>query len=171
MPARKKSAPRSESGVQIAKQGAKFGLVGVSNTAIDFTIYNLVSWLLNVMPDQLFLVKAMSGTVAMINSFYWNRRWTFNSKVGVAESGVKFLLTTLVSVYIIQPGMVYIFTATAGREFGEFWFNFAQTIGVIGLAPHTFTELFVVKNVAFAMGVLGSAVWNFTLYKLWAFKK
>jgi len=155
----------------LVKQGAKFGVVGISNTLIDFTIFNVVTNVFNVPLSRDFIVKFFSGTVAMINSFYWNRTWTFKSKAGMAESGAKFLTATLVSVYLIQPGLVRVFTTTPGSGFGEFWFGLARTLGVVGLAPHFLTDQFVVKNVAFAMGVLGSAVWNFTLYKLWAFRK
>jgi len=168
MPARKKS---TKQGVTLVKQGAKFGLVGISNTLIDFTIFNVVTNVLHVPVEKDFIVKFFSGSVAMINSFYWNRTWTFKSKAGLGESGVKFLTATLVSVYAIQPGMVWLFTHGAGYNFGEFWFHLFDVIGLVGLAPNTLTDQFVVKNVAFGMGVIGSAVWNFTLYKLWAFKK
>jgi putative flippase GtrA len=167
---RKAAAKPASGSFKLVKQGAKFGVVGISNTLIDFTLFNVITNVLNVPLDKDFIVKFFSGSVAMINSFYWNRTWTFKSQAGVGESGVKFLTATLVSVYVIQPLMVGIFT-TGGSGFGEFWFHFAQAIGIVGLAPHTLTDQFVVKNVAFAMGVLGSAVWNFTLYKLWAFRK
>ena len=44
-------------------------------------------------------------------------------------------------------------------------------IGVSSVAPGIFNQQFFIKNVAFGMGVLGSAAWDFTLYKLWAFRK
>jgi putative flippase GtrA len=106
----------------------------------------------------------------MINSFYWNRRWTFQSRAKVGSAGVRFLTATLVSIYAIQPGLVFVFSGTSGGVmFSTFWFHLAQTIGVAG-GLHL-TEAFVIKTVAFGMGVVGSAVWNFTLYKLWAFKE
>lgn len=155
----------------LVKQGAKFSAVGISNTLIDFTIYNIVTTVFHVPLPKDFIVKFFSGTVAMINSFYWNRTWTFKSKVGVGSSGAKFFTASFVSVYLIQPAIVRIFTTSPGQGLGEFWFHFARSIGLIGLAPHIITDQFVVKNVAFVMGVLGSAVWDFTLYKLWAFRK
>jgi putative flippase GtrA len=110
--------------------------------------------------------------MAMINSFYWNRRWVFRSKAGLGRSGVRFLLATLVSIWIIQPGMVFLFSGTmAGQAFGTFWYNVASWMGIVHLAPMTFTAEFVIKTVAFGTGVVGSAIWNFTLYKLWAFKE
>ena len=41
----------------LVKQGAKFSVVGVSNTLIDFTIYNVVTKLLSVSPAHYFIVK------------------------------------------------------------------------------------------------------------------
>jgi putative flippase GtrA len=170
MPAAKK--PKSAPSSNLAAQGAKFGLVGISNTIIDYAIYITASKLLNVPLDRVFLVKFFSGTVAMINSFYWNRRWTFRSHARIGQSGARFLVATLVSIYAIQPGMVFVFSATtSGQAFGSFWFLFAQRIGIVGLVPHIFTTAFFIKTVAFGMGVIASAIWNFTLYKLWAFKK
>jgi putative flippase GtrA len=155
----------------LVKQGAKFGVVGISNTVIDYTIFIVATTLLNVPVGQSYIVKFFSGSAAMINSFYWNRRWVFASKANVGATGVKFLTATLVSVYAIQPFMVHTFTATTGGvAVGAFWYGVAQTIGIAGLLPHTITEAWVVKTFAFGMGVIGSAIWNFTLYKLWAFR-
>jgi putative flippase GtrA len=154
----------------IVKQGAKFGLVGISNTVIDYTLYIAISNLLSVPLDKVFTVKFFSGSVAMLNSFYWNRRWTFKSKAGIGRSGVRFLVATLVSIWLIQPGMVWLFTNPLSG-FGEFWFTLAFNLGLTNLLPNTLTLEFVEKTVAFGMGVVGSAIWNFTLYKLWAFKE
>lgn len=162
---------KTKSGDKIIKQGAKFGLVGISNAVIDYSLYIGLSALLAVPLDKVYLVKYFSGSCAMINSFYWNRRWTFRSKAGIGRSGIRFLVTTIISVWAIHPGIVWLFTATnPGVAFGSFWFTVADLLGIVGLLPQTFTETFVIKTVAFCMGVLGGAVWNFTLYKLWAFK-
>src|ERR1035437_551551 len=116
---KKKHAAQAEA---LVKQGAKFGLVGISNTVIDYAIFIAVSKLLNVPLGKVFVVKFFSGTVAMINSFYWNRRWTFASKAKLGNSGARFLIATLVSIYIIQPGMVYLFSGTSGGQaFGSYW--------------------------------------------------
>lgn len=155
---------------KLVKQGAKFGLVGISNAVIDFTLYSVLPIVFSVPLDKVFLVKYFSGSVAMINSFYWNRTWTFKSKVGVAKSGIRFLIATLVSVWGIQPGVVWIFTATSWKTFGSFWFHLAQTLGIVHFVP-ILTEAFVIKTVAFAMGLLCIMVWDFTLYKFWAFKE
>ncbi|HVQ44913.1 MAG TPA: GtrA family protein [Candidatus Saccharimonadia bacterium] len=164
--------PVVKSGPNLVKQSAKFGLVGISNTLIDYTLYLAVTKLLNVPLDRVFMVKFFSGSVAMINSFYWNRRWVFRSKAGIGKSGVRFLTATLVSIWAIQPGLVFVFSATAaGLTFSSFWFDAARALGLVGLVPGVLTREFVIKTVAFGMGVVGSAIWNFTLYKLWAFRE
>lgn len=163
---------KTKSGEKIVKQGAKFGLVGISNAIIDYSLYISITTLFAIPLEKVFLVKYFSGSVAMINSFYWNRRWTFRSKAGIGRSGIRFLIATLVSVWGIHPSVVWLFTATIpGVAFGSFWFHVGEAIGVVGLSPQTFTETFVIKTVAFGMGVVGGAIWNFTLYKLWAFKE
>lgn len=157
--------------VKVAKQGAKFGMVGISNAVIDFTLYTTLAILLKVPLNKVFLVKYFSGSVAMINSFYWNRTWTFKSKAKIGRSAIRFLIATFVSVWGIQPAVVWLFTATMqGQAFGMFWFNIGKAIGVVGLLPHTLTMPFVIKTVAFGMGVVTIMIWDFTLYKLWAFK-
>lgn len=167
MATKKQTKPKEKT----VKQAGKFGLVGVSNAVIDYSLYIGLTTLFNVPLDKVFLVKYFSGSVAMLNSFYWNRRWTFKSKAGVAKSGLKFLITTMISVWGIQPIVVWLFTATAWKAFGSFWFHVAEAIGIIGLLPQTFTEVFVIKTVAFCMGVLTIMFWNFLLYKFWAFKE
>ena len=160
-----KAAPSGKN--TLVKQGAKFGAVGISNTIIDFAVYTVINTVFHVPVSSAFKVKYISGTVAMINSFYWNRRWTFRSQVGVAKSGPKFVIATVVSVYLIQPGLVHFFTTGPGLNFGTFWYVVAATLGL----GHIVSQGFVERTVAFGMGVVGSAVWDFTLYKLWAFKK
>ena len=91
---------------KIVGQGAKFGLVGLSNAIIDFTLYTALALVFSVPLDKVFLVKYLSGSVAMCNSFYWNRRWTFHSTAKIVKSGPKFLIATLISVWGIQPGVV-----------------------------------------------------------------
>lgn len=163
---------KTKASSKIVKQGAKFGLVGISNAIIDFTLYTAVSGLLGVPLDKVFLVKYFSGSIAMINSFYWNRKWTFQSRAGIGRSGLRFLVATVVSVWAIHPGVVWLFTATpAGQTFGTFWFDLGTTIGVVGLLPETFTLPFVIRTVAFGMGIVTITIWDFTLYKFWAFKE
>lgn len=85
-------------------QFVKFGLVGVSNTIITA----LVIWLLLKVLGVSDLPANISGYIAgLINSFIWNRRWTFESKSKVKDTVFKFILTFVIS-YLLQLGVLYV---------------------------------------------------------------
>jgi len=54
----------------------KFGLVGVINTGVDAGIYFMLTrWF--GMGDIQILAKTLSFSAGVINSYFWNARWTF----------------------------------------------------------------------------------------------
>jgi len=54
----------------------KFGLVGVINTGVDAGIYFMLTrWF--GMGDIPVLAKMLSFSAGVINSYFWNERWTF----------------------------------------------------------------------------------------------
>jgi putative flippase GtrA len=68
-------------------QFVKFGLVGVSNTALTFIVYTL---LLKVFGVQYLVASALGFIVGAVNGFLWNRRWTFRDHVGDALTPVRW---------------------------------------------------------------------------------
>ena len=63
-------------------QFARFGLVGVSNTAISYAVEMLGYYVLfaNAPMDErvkVALVSALSFAVSTVNSYYWNNRFVF----------------------------------------------------------------------------------------------
>ena len=63
----------------------RFGVVGVSNTLIGYTVFRLG---LRVLPA--YLAQGLSYLVGMLWSYYWNRRWTFKSQGNVAAEAMRF---------------------------------------------------------------------------------
>lgn len=75
-------------------QFIKFGLVGVSNTAVSMACYYLFLWL----DPDLYLVGSIVGTVVSIaNAFFWNDKFVFKGTERDWRSKVKRLGKTYVS--------------------------------------------------------------------------
>ena len=62
---------------RIGGQAVRFLIVGLSNTAVDLIIFNLLR-LIPGMPDV--AAKAVSYFCGIVNSFFWNKYWTFNAR-------------------------------------------------------------------------------------------
>ncbi|RXS89926.1 GtrA family protein [Geobacillus sp. PK12] len=54
----------------------RFGLVGVSNTAVDFAVF----FLLTAAGAKAAVAQAVAYGAGVANSYVWNRRWTFQMK-------------------------------------------------------------------------------------------
>lgn len=130
-------------------QFSKFMAVGFSNTAIDFGILNGLIYFTDITSGlQIIPLNAISFTVAIVNSYFWNRKWVFENPkesnfftfVGVTLIGLAinstlvFLITTFIPPVVVTSP--------------KLWANIAK---------------------AFATGI--SLVWNFMGYKLVVFKK
>jgi putative flippase GtrA len=62
---------------RVGGQAVRFLIVGLSNTAVDLVIFNLLR-LIPGMPDV--AAKAVSYFCGIVNSFFWNKYWTFNAR-------------------------------------------------------------------------------------------
>jgi putative flippase GtrA len=79
----------------------RFGVVGVSNTAIGGGVF----WSLHhVMPAA--AAQGIAYTLGTLWSYYWNRRWTFQSKGKVAGEASRF--------FSLQIGFMLLSSALLG---------------------------------------------------------
>jgi len=130
-------------------QLAKFALVGVLNTAIDFGILNLLIVVTSITSGiGIIFVNAISFSTALVNSYFWNKEWVFSS----AKKGdfVTFVVVTIIGLSM-NTGIVYFLTTYVPPVFvssSAQWANLAKVL---------------------ATGI--SLVWNFAGYKLVVFKK
>lgn len=140
--------------IRVALQGARFLLVGGLNTFIDLTVLNILIALSKESAGVWFTVfKAMSFLTAVVNSYLWNKYWTFEEqqtqkKNGreLAEfllvSGIGFGLNVLIASFVVN---------IIGPQFG-----ISQTAwGSVGALAGTIVVL----------------TWNFVGYKFVVFKK
>lgn len=70
-------------------QFIKFGIVGLSNTAIGLGIYYLLIWL-NI---NYLISNAISWIISVFNAFYWNNKYVFKSN----NSWMSALVKTYIS--------------------------------------------------------------------------
>ena len=80
------------------RQFIKFAIVGFSSTIIDWGIYLILTRFLGI---YYLMAKILSFSIAMINSYIWNRRWTFKSNdPQKLREFIKFLIIALVGVVL-----------------------------------------------------------------------
>ncbi len=82
----------------------KFGVVGVINTLITA----LVIWiLLKVFHFSDYFSNIVGYIAGLINSFIWNRKWTFAGNHKIKDTVFKFIITFAIS-YLLQLGNLYL---------------------------------------------------------------
>ncbi|MDR2824502.1 MAG: GtrA family protein [Prevotellaceae bacterium] len=82
----------------IFRQFLRFCIVGIANTLLTAAVIFL---LLKVAKISDIAANLAGYVVGLLNSFVWNRRWTFSSNLKITRTFFKFLLIFVVS-YIVQ---------------------------------------------------------------------
>ena len=144
------------------KQVGRFGLVGILNTAVDFAVYNGLLFLLPTVPAV--WAGIISGTVAMINSFVFNKNFTFKTKKLPTDKLVMFFIITAAGLYIIRPIIIYGLTS--------YWLWPSQVLYNITSALNLpFSQEFDTRNLALVAAIAIVLVYNYLLYKYYIFNE
>ncbi len=85
-------------------QAFRYSAVGMSNTALDAVLYLVLTHWLGLGGLKI-LAKTISYGVGTLNSFHWNRSWTFKSKARAAATFIPFVLTNLLALGINAAAM------------------------------------------------------------------
>jgi len=124
---------------RVIRQFIKFGIVGIVSTAIDWGLFYLLNFSFGI---YYLTAKVLSFAVAVINSFVWNRRWTFRSQnPNRNQEFVKFLVIALVGLSL-NTLIMYLAVSI---------FHTRKIVGLI-----------------FATGIV--TFWNFLANKYWTFQ-
>ncbi|MCC7288876.1 GtrA family protein [bacterium] len=146
---------------QEAAQAGRFGLVGILNTLVDIVLYNVLI--------MLFLIPAgaagvVSGTVAMVNSFIFNQRFTFRVQKVSRARIITFFAITGFGIYVIRPIVLTFFTKT--------WLWPSQIVyDVTSFLRLPFSAEFDRDNFALAVAILLVLTYNYITYKKFVFTK
>ena len=135
---------------RVILQAARFLLVGVLNTFIDLGILNLLIFVSGIAIGTWFSVfKGIAFAVAVLNSYFWNKHWTFGKRTSRRKELVQFLLVSIVG-FVINVSVA------------SFIVNVIQ-------APETISAN-VWANIGAVSATAVAMVWNFLGYKLLVFK-
>jgi len=113
----------------------KFMLVGSLNTFIDFSALNLLMFIFNIAFGWFYtLFKAVSFTCGVVNSYFFNKFWTFR-KFEKPKAGefVKFYLITIIGL-LINVSVASFIVNIIGPQFGLskiIWANIGAFIAVL----------------------------------------
>ena len=132
-------------------QLGKFGAVGILNTSIDFGVLNLFSLVTGAVAGiQIGGFNIPGQTLAITNSYLWNRYWVFrqSGQDRREQNLAKFLAVTIIGL-ILNSVLVVIATTYMTPPFG---LSGATWL----IAAKVFITLFTL-------------VWNFTGYKFFVF--
>lgn len=150
---------------QTAGQVARFGLVGVINTLVDYVVFIALTIVFGIPHSRVWIAKYASSTVAIALSFVLNRRFVFRSqRPDVGGEVFRFVTATLIGVFVIQNLLTQFFAS----EFQFFGTTAFHAIDALGLG---ISESFTINTVAFGLATVASLTWNFLTYKYWAFRQ
>lgn len=135
----------------ILVQIAKFGVVGIANTVIDFGVLNYLSATQHVFSGMALIpLNMISFTAAVVNSYFWNKYWTFKAGGdGAGKQFAEFIIISVIAIFL-NSGLMYLLTLIPplGGVSEQMWLNISK-----------------------AAATLISLVWNFVGYKFIVFKK
>jgi putative flippase GtrA len=129
----------------------KFSLVGVLNSGVDFGVLNSLILMTSLASGSAFLAfKSISVTLGVINSYLWNKFWTFDSSKSsdTRRELAAFMVVTVAAVAVNVIGAdVIVNVIGAPRGFSpKAWAN----IGAVSGASLTlFTNFFGYKFFVF----------------------
>lgn len=82
-------------------QLVRYSLIGVLNVAIDVGLLTVGVRLTGI--DRglgLVALASVSFSCAIVNSYFWNARWTFQSRIDVRRHAISFVFVNLVALVI-----------------------------------------------------------------------
>lgn len=134
----------------------RFVLVGAINTGIDFAVFNGLMLITGIQSGApVVVINTIAFCVAVINSYFLNKYWTFEERHSAAapKEAVKFSTFLIVSILGagINGSVVYALTTFV-------------------TAP-LYLSATLFANVAKLIATVFSMMWNFIGYKLFVFRR
>lgn len=103
----------------------RFGVVGVSNTAISFAAF----WSLHRAAGAA-AAQGIAYTLGTLWSYYWNRRWTFQSRGKVASEAGRFF-SLQIGFMLLSSALLGLLVDRAHLPSGLCWLAVSALITVL----------------------------------------
>ena len=134
-------------------QLAKFGAVGASNFSVDIGVYSLLILLSNVAIGPFIpFFKGASFVIAVINSYLWNKYWSFGdkSREDVGKEFIQFLIVSIIGM-VFNVGITHVLvniTGSIGSVDEKTWATLSAAIAGIAVLTWNFVgyKFIVFKN-------------------------
>lgn len=111
------------------RQAVKFVCVGILNTALDLGLYGFLTRYVAWFEGENTIAKAISYSVGILNSYLWNRSWTFNAADRSWRSFLPFVLTNLMGL-AINAGILHVGLFVLGIQE---WITLILATGIVFL--------------------------------------
>lgn len=146
----------------VRKETKRFSLVGLIATAVDYTIYNVIT---GIFHGPLIVGNVASTSAASIVSFVLNREVVFD---GTRHNKKRYTITLYViiiaiSIYVIQSIVLYFvhrYLPGLGASAGDF----LSTINLHGIS-----DRLLQNNLAKVIASFTGAIWNFFMLRKFVF--
>ena len=156
----------------IIYQFLRFACIGFLNTALNFLILNTVSKALSINQGlPLGLVEALAFVAAVVQSYLWNRTWTFGNEqgvslwknvlrlLGVGALGVLAIVFVLIGSKFSAAWLFYLTLLVVYLIFEKvLWRAFGFHLSEFNHEGHSFLAFFIVTLIG-----LGINVWLISL--------
>lgn len=93
------------------RRAIRFGIIGVLNTAIDFAIFAVLHGIFHVGYLE---ANVVAFFTASINSYFFNRRWTFRSTAVDIHRELLQYVAVLAIGFFLNEGALYILVSRFG---------------------------------------------------------
>jgi putative flippase GtrA len=154
-------------------QFIKFGLVGVSNTVVNYVVY-LIFVSLGV---QYLIANTIGFIVSVLNAYFWGSRFVFKEdETKQKRVWWQVLLKTYASYlfgFFLNQVLLWVWIdlTNIGQYFGFVGDMINGCIGIIGMQPKSFTAEDLSQIMAPIINIFVTVPINFVINKFWAYRQ
>ena len=114
----------------LIRQFIRFVGIGFLNTAVDYAVFNLGAVLSGVYIGRgVGYLSAVSFTVAVFHSYFWNKHWAFARQEQREDGGILANMGQFISAAVFGAAIVTAVIFGAGQKYSYFFY--ALTLAVL----------------------------------------